>query len=130
MKSLKIAASVSVALTLSSLLFFQNCAPARFSQTRKSAVDTIEAVPPAACQSITTVTAPMRVIVAVDNTGSNGSNNYSTQPPPGGYALALGSDNDQYFRQKSVGDLVSSLAPLSNVSYNLMVFQGACPQHS
>ncbi len=125
-KILSVGSVVALALLTSSLLVYQNCAPAKFSSVNNDALNGATSTPldpGSACQSVTQVSVPLRVLIAVDNTGSNGSNKFSVQPPPGGYSFGLGSDNDQYFRQKSVGDLVSSLSQLSNITYNLMVFQ-------
>ena len=67
--------------------------------------------------------APLKIIVSIDNTGSNGSNVYSTNLPGGKYEYGLGSDNDQAFRQSSVNALVDSVASLSNIKFSLMQFQ-------
>ena len=123
MKTLNIGVAISLTALAASVLVYQNCVPAKFSVLNNDALNGATSTPNGACQSVTQVSAPMRIIVAVDNTGSNGSNKYSVQQPPGGYKFNLGSDNDQYFRQKSMKDLLDSLSHLSNITYNLMVFQ-------
>ncbi len=127
MKFLNASSAIALTLLTSSVLVYQNCVPAKFSILNNDNLNGAASTPAGptsgTCQTVTQVSVPMRIIVAIDNTGSNGSNRNSAQQPPGGYSFGLGSDNDQYFRQKSTKDLVASLSQLSNISYNLMVFQ-------
>ncbi len=104
---------------------FQNCAATKFD----SAVDTssglhTEGDPiPGPCQDFTKVSLPLKIIVAIDNTGSTGSNKYGTAVPQGGFVFKLGSDNDQKFRQESIAEFLAGVSGLSNITYTLINFQ-------
>lgn len=119
-----------VALLLGSvailLVSFQNCSPASFSSssTQNSLGEPGDPdVPVQPCHDFQNVSVPLNILVAIDNSGSTGSNIYATAIPNGGFQYVLGSDNDQIYRQRLVHDFVDSLQNLTNITYNLSYFQ-------
>lgn len=136
----KIFAVTGMALGLAGLFAFQNCSPTRFTGPNvekalsgpNSSLGTPGITPPqltTPCHDFTKVSVPLRVIVAIDNTGSTGSNQFATEIAPSGYSYVLGSDNDQAFRQRSVNEFVDSLATLSNITFNFQYFQDLAHVH-
>ena len=128
---------MSVISGFAAIMAFQNCSPTKFTGTNldkalngaNASLGTPTTSPPAftpPCHDFAKLSVPLRIIVAIDVTGSTGFNRFATEHPDDGpYNYTKGSDNDQAFRQRSVNELVDSLSPLSNITYNMQYFRDA-----